>query len=132
MRVTQGAFSFLPDLTDDQIADQVRYALGHGWSISTEHTDDPHPRNSYWELWGHPLFDLEPGQADVVMREIIRQSVANIYDSYFAGVDTQQIEQWFNLGGTVELNAALQVWKDVTFDFASTDTPDVVVTPTFA
>ena len=42
--------------------------------------------------------------SDVVMRELIRQSVASIYDTYFAGVDTQQIEQWFNLGGTVELN----------------------------
>jgi len=31
-----------------------------------------------------------------------------------------------------ELAAALEVWKDVTFDFASTDTPDVVVTPTVA
>lgn len=42
--------------------------------------------------------------SEVVMREIIRQSVATIYDTYFAGADTQQIEQWFNLGGTVELN----------------------------
>jgi ribulose-bisphosphate carboxylase large chain len=32
--------------------------------------------------------------------------------------------------GCPELNAALQVWKDVTFDFQSTDTPDYVVTPT--
>ena len=28
--------------------------------------------------------------------------------------------------------AALQVWKDVTFDFESTDTPDLVVTATAA
>ena len=42
--------------------------------------------------------------AETVIREIIRQSVANIYDSYFANTDTQQIEQWFNLGGAVELN----------------------------
>ena len=42
--------------------------------------------------------------AETVIRELIRQSVANIYDSYFAKTDTQQIEQWFNLGGTVELN----------------------------
>jgi ribulose-bisphosphate carboxylase large chain len=28
------------------------------------------------------------------------------------------------------LNAALQVWKDITFNFESTDTPDVVATPT--
>src|ERR1700754_2507719 len=39
--------------------------------------------------------------SDVVIRELIRQSIASIYDTYFAGVDTQQIEQWFNLGGTV-------------------------------
>jgi len=57
MRVTQGAFSFLPDLTDDQIGRQVAYALGRGWSVSVEHTDDPHPRNVYWELWGPPMFD---------------------------------------------------------------------------
>jgi magnesium chelatase subunit I len=42
--------------------------------------------------------------SDVVMREIIRQSVASVYDTYFADAETQQIEQWFNLGGTVELN----------------------------
>jgi ribulose-bisphosphate carboxylase large chain len=34
--------------------------------------------------------------------------------------------------GCPELNAALDVWKDITFDFASTDTPDVVATPTSA
>jgi ribulose-bisphosphate carboxylase small chain len=70
MRITQGAFSFLPDFTDEQITAQLRYALAQGWSISTEHTDDPHPRNSYWEMWSEPLFDLEPGQADVAMREV--------------------------------------------------------------
>ncbi len=30
-----------------------------------------------------------------------------------------------------ELRAALEVWKDVSFDFTSTDTPDVAVTPSF-
>jgi len=42
--------------------------------------------------------------SETVIREIIRQAVANIYDTYFADANTQQIEQWFNLGGTVELN----------------------------
>ena len=70
MRITQGTFSFLPDLTDEQIAAQVRYALDRGWAISLEHTDDPHPRNSYWTMWGQPLFDLAAGESDVVMREL--------------------------------------------------------------
>jgi ribulose-bisphosphate carboxylase small chain len=58
MRITQGTFSFLPDLTDAQIARQVEYALGKGWALSLETTDDAHPRNVYWELWGAPMFDL--------------------------------------------------------------------------
>jgi ribulose-bisphosphate carboxylase small chain len=70
MRVTQGTFSFLPDLTDEQIEAQIDYALRNGWAISVEHTDDPHPRNAYWELWNLPLFDLRPEQADVAMREV--------------------------------------------------------------
>ena len=42
--------------------------------------------------------------SDTVIREIIRQAVANIYDGYFGEMNTQKIEQWFNLGGAVELN----------------------------
>ena len=34
MRVTQGCFSFLPDLTDDQIAAQVQYSLEKGWAVN--------------------------------------------------------------------------------------------------
>jgi ribulose-bisphosphate carboxylase small chain len=70
MRVTQGTFSFLPDFTDEEIEAQIRYALSHGWSISVEHTGDAHPRNAYWDMWGQPLFDLEPEQADVALREV--------------------------------------------------------------
>ena len=42
--------------------------------------------------------------ADTVVREIIRSSVASVFDAHFPQVNTQQIEQWFNLGGTVQLN----------------------------
>jgi ribulose-bisphosphate carboxylase small chain len=59
MRITQGAFSFLPDLTDAEIAAQVQYALNQGFAIGVEHTDDPHPRNTYWDMWGLPMFDLK-------------------------------------------------------------------------
>jgi ribulose-bisphosphate carboxylase small chain len=68
MRITQGAFSFLPDLTDDQIRRQVQYCLDHGWAVNIEYTDDPHPRNTYWELWGLPMFDLQDAQG--VMMEL--------------------------------------------------------------
>jgi len=63
MRITQGTFSFLPDLTDEQIGKQIQYALDNGWPISIEYTRDPHPRNSYWEMFGLPMFDIKDAAA---------------------------------------------------------------------
>jgi ribulose-bisphosphate carboxylase small chain len=68
MRLTQGTFSYLPDLTDVQISKQVEYALSKGWALGVEYTDDPHPRNTYWEMWGLPMFDLH--DAAGVMQEV--------------------------------------------------------------
>jgi magnesium chelatase subunit I len=51
-------------------------------------------------------YEGEMRGADTVIREIIRTSVASIFDQYFTDTNTQQIEQWFNLGGTVQLNDA--------------------------
>lgn len=59
MRITQGTFSFLPDLSDEQISRQVEYCLGKGWAIGLEYTDDPHPRNTFWEMFGNPMFDIK-------------------------------------------------------------------------
>ncbi len=68
MRLTQGTFSFLPDLTDEQITAQVQYCLDNDWPVAVEYTADPHPRNVYWEMWGQPLFDLK--DAAGVLNEI--------------------------------------------------------------
>ncbi|MDP2261589.1 MAG: ribulose bisphosphate carboxylase small subunit, partial [Hydrogenophaga sp.] len=58
-RLTQGQFSYLPDLTDAQISSQIQYALQHNYAVGIEYTDDPHPRNTYWEMFGNPMFDLK-------------------------------------------------------------------------
>jgi ribulose-bisphosphate carboxylase small chain len=58
MHVTQGTFSYLPPLRDDQIRAQVQYALDNDWAMSVEFTDDPHPRNFLWDMWGLPMFDV--------------------------------------------------------------------------
>ena len=58
-RLTQGQFSYLPALTDEQITKQIEYALERNWAVGVEYTDDPHPRNTYWEMFGNPMFDLK-------------------------------------------------------------------------
>jgi ribulose-bisphosphate carboxylase small chain len=67
-RITQGQFSFLPDLTDAEITLQIEYGLKKGYAWSVEYTDDPHPRNTYWEMFGNPMFDLK--DAAGVMSEL--------------------------------------------------------------
>jgi ribulose-bisphosphate carboxylase small chain len=70
MHVTQGTFSYLPPLSDDQIKAQVQYALDNDWALSVEFTDDPHPRNFLWDMWGLPMFDLRDPAA--IMLEVRR------------------------------------------------------------
>jgi ribulose-bisphosphate carboxylase small chain len=68
MRITQGTFSYLPDLSTDEIRAQVQYAIGQGWSVAVEFTDDPHPRNILWEMWGLPMFEI--ADASAAMHEV--------------------------------------------------------------
>src|ERR1700723_3318124 len=49
-------------------------------------------------------YEGEMRGADVVVRELIRGAIGKIFDKYFSGTNTQQIEQWFNLGGTVRID----------------------------
>ena len=79
MKLTQGTFSFLPDLTDEQIEKQIEYALSNGWSLAIEYTDDPHPRNSLWEMWNLPMFDIADPKAILHEVNACRQAFPDHY-----------------------------------------------------
>lgn len=79
MRITQGTFSYLPDFTEEQIKLQMRYCLDNGLPISIEHTDDPHPRNAYWEMWGLPMFDAHDLDAPMQELENCRRAFPSHY-----------------------------------------------------
>jgi ribulose-bisphosphate carboxylase small chain len=78
-RITQGQFSFLPDLTDDQILAQIKYALKNNWAVNVEYTDDPHPRNTYWEMFGIPMFDLKDPAGILMEINDCRKTFPNHY-----------------------------------------------------
>ena len=78
-RITQGQFSFLPDLSDAQIAAQVAYALSNSWAVGIEYTDDPHPRNTYWEMFGNPMFDLKDPAGILMEINDCRKTFPNHY-----------------------------------------------------
>ncbi len=92
MRITQGCFSFLPDLSDDQITAQVDYCLRRGWAVGVEWTDDPHPRNTYWEMWGNPMFDLKDAKGVMMELEDCRKAHPDSYIRLNAFDSTRGLE----------------------------------------
>jgi ribulose-bisphosphate carboxylase small chain len=91
-RLTQGQFSYLPDLTDKQITAQIEYALERNWAVGIEYTDDPHPRNTYWDMFGNPMFDLKDPAG--ILKEInaCRKAFPNHYVRVTAFDSTQGVE----------------------------------------
>jgi len=91
-RITQGQFSFLPDLTDEEIAMQVDYGLKKGYSWQVEYTDDPHPRNTFWEMFGMPMFDLQDPAGVMMELKNCRQTFPSHYIRLMAFDSTRGIE----------------------------------------
>jgi len=85
------------------VSNAERRALLHGESLAVPRVGD-----LYTALPGitgkiELEYEGELRGADNVVRELIRQAVGRVFDGIFAETNTQQIEQWFNLGGTVKL-----------------------------
>ena len=92
MRITQGTFSFLPDLTDEQISAQIKYCIDNSWAVNVEYTDDPHPRNTYWEMWGLPMFDLKDPAGILFEVNECRKAFPNHYIRVSAFDDSHGVE----------------------------------------
>nr|WP_276717802.1 form I ribulose bisphosphate carboxylase large subunit [Kyrpidia tusciae] len=76
---------------------------------------------------GHPMGIAAGATANRVAIEAMIQARNEGRDILREGPEIlEKAAKW-----SPELRAALEVWKDVTFNYASTDTPDVVATPTF-
>jgi magnesium chelatase subunit I len=61
-------------------------------------------------------YEGEMKGADFVGRELIRAAIAKTYDEYFTGANVQQIVQWFDLGGEIQLSdsiAALEALENL-------------------
>jgi len=91
-KLTQGQFSFLPDLTDAEISLQIKYGLSKGYAWSVEYTDDPHPRNTYWDMFGMPMFDLQDPAGVLMEVNNCRKTFPNHYIRLMAFDSTRGIE----------------------------------------
>ena len=91
-RITQGQFSFLPDLDDVEIRQQIEYGLEKGYAWSVEYTDDPHPRNTFWEMYGMPMFDLHDAAGVMTELKACRRAFAGLYIRLVAFDSTRGVE----------------------------------------
>jgi ribulose-bisphosphate carboxylase small chain len=74
--------SYLPPLTDAQIAKQIQYILDQGYIPAIEFNEISDPSEAYWTLWKLPLFGAKTTQE--VLNEV--QSCRSQYSSNFIRV----------------------------------------------
>ena len=89
--------------SDLVVSNAERRALVHGESLVLPRVGD-----LYAALPGitgklELEYEGEMRGADVVVKEVMRAAIGKIFDKYFGATNTQQIEQWFNLGGTTKI-----------------------------
>ena len=91
-RITQGQFSYLAELTDAEISLQIQFGLDKGYAWSVEYTDDPHPRNTYWEMFGMPMFDLHDAAGVMLELKNCRKTFPQHYIRLMAFDSTRGME----------------------------------------
>jgi len=71
---------------------QIKYGLSKGYAWSVEYTDDVHPRNTYWDMFGMPMFDLQDPAGVLLEVNNCRKSFPNHYIRLMAFDSTRGVE----------------------------------------
>jgi ribulose-bisphosphate carboxylase small chain len=83
-------FSYLPPLTDQQVARQIQYTLDQGYFPCIEFCDEPKPLDYYWTMWKLPLFDCRSPQD--ALREV-QECKSEYPNSYIRIVAFDNVKQ---------------------------------------
>jgi len=70
-----GTFSYLPQMTPEQIRKQIEYIVSKGWNPAIEHTEPEYAEGCYWYMWKLPLFGET--NVDAILAEIEECKEAN-------------------------------------------------------
>ncbi len=54
-------FSYLPEMSEEEIRREVQYIVDQGWQPAVEHTEPGRAMDHYWYMWKLPMF----GETDV-------------------------------------------------------------------
>ena len=82
--------SYLPPLTDQQIAKQIQYMLDQGFIPAVEFQHDPLPSDHHWTLWKLPFFG--GASAQQILSEV-RECKSQFSDCYIRVIGFDNIKQ---------------------------------------
>lgn len=88
---------------ENVISNAERRALRHGEKLAVPRIGDIYSAMPAITGKLELEYEGEMKGADNVVRELIRTAIAKTFDAHFKGVDMQQIVQWFDLGGEIQL-----------------------------
>jgi len=72
-------FSYLPPLSDQQIAKQIQYMLDQGYIPGVEFNETSDPTVYYWTMWKLPLFNARSVQEVLTEVQACRSEYNNCY-----------------------------------------------------
>ncbi len=72
-------FSYLPELSGEQLARQVRSILLRHLVVGIEYTTAPDPFDHYWTMWKLPLFGTDDPEAVLAELSACRQANPGAY-----------------------------------------------------
>jgi ribulose-bisphosphate carboxylase small chain len=82
--------SYLPPMTDQQVAKQVQYLLDQGFIPGIEFEENPNPKTYFWTMWKLPMFGANSAQE--VLSEI-RECKTEYSNSYIRVIGFDNIKQ---------------------------------------
>jgi ribulose-bisphosphate carboxylase small chain len=72
-------FSYLPEMSGEQLAQQVRSILGRHLVVGIEYSTAPDPYDHYWTMWKLPLFDADDPAIVLAELDACRQANPGAY-----------------------------------------------------
>ncbi len=72
-------FSFLPQMSADQLAEQVRSIVSRQLVVGIEYSARPDPYDHYWTMWKLPLFGTADPAAVLAELESCRRAHPEAY-----------------------------------------------------
>jgi len=72
-------FSYLPKLSESQLAQQIRSILERHLVVGIEYSSKPDPYDHYWTMWKLPLFDTDDPATVLTELDSCRQENPDAY-----------------------------------------------------